>query len=367
MNTDTENEIVVVPKESALVAFTSPEGLDPFVEEVRKIVKDFDHDLSTGAGRKRTASLAAKVSRFKVRMDDMGKDLVADWKQKAKVVDDVRKRMRDDLDALRDEARAPLTAWEQAEEMRVADIKDRIEKIKGFQSRPMEDTSTTCKEDLAILDEMEIDDSFQEFKAEAIVSRDNAKAYLVQQIAKLEKEEADRAELARLKEEAEARRIADEQERLRKEGEERARKEAEEKIKAEQARIELEAKKAREESERRELEARRAKEEAERKEREAIEREERLKREAEEAKRKAEEDAIRRENEAEERAKREAEEAKRKEEEAEAKRKADAEHNRNLKTQAKLALVEAGLSESDAIKVIVAICDGKVPNISMRF
>lgn len=39
MSTETEAEIVTVQKESALVAFTSPDGLDPFVEEVRKIVQ----------------------------------------------------------------------------------------------------------------------------------------------------------------------------------------------------------------------------------------------------------------------------------------------------------------------------------------
>ena len=60
-------------------------------------------------------------------MDSAGKKLVADWKEKAKKVDESRKIARDFLDNLRDEVRRPLTEWEEAEEKRIAEEKAREE------------------------------------------------------------------------------------------------------------------------------------------------------------------------------------------------------------------------------------------------
>ena len=103
-------------KPKIIALFAGKDGLESVVNDVKSEVDSFEHDLSTAAGRKRTASLSAKVSRVKVRLDGIGKDLVSEWKKKSKTVDESRKKMREDLDAIRDEARKPLTEWEVEEE-----------------------------------------------------------------------------------------------------------------------------------------------------------------------------------------------------------------------------------------------------------
>jgi len=113
------DELVVIEESTVLTAFTSKQGLDPLVQQARELVDGFEHEMGTSTGRARTASLAAKVAKFKTRLDGMGKDLVADWKNKAKVVDASRKSMRDALDELKIEARRPLTEWEEAEAQKV--------------------------------------------------------------------------------------------------------------------------------------------------------------------------------------------------------------------------------------------------------
>jgi colicin import membrane protein len=84
--------------------------------EVRSVVPD----LSTAKGRKEIASLAYKVSQSKTALDGLGKNLVADWKEKAKAVDSERKEIRDRLDALRDDIKAPLVEWQRVEDEKVA-------------------------------------------------------------------------------------------------------------------------------------------------------------------------------------------------------------------------------------------------------
>jgi hypothetical protein len=338
------NELIEVEQESALVAFAEPNGLDPFIDAVRKIVNEFEHDLTTGAGRKKTASLAAKVSSFKVSMDDMGKSLTEDWKNKSKVVDQARKKMRDELDALRDEARRPLTEWEDREKARVATIRAKIDDLRNY-AVGFETVEDLERRLTALEVATEIDDSFDEFKLEAIETRCASIDLLKSNLAKAKLAEAQRLELERLRAESESRAKADREEALRKEGELRAQREAEAKLRAEQERMEAQKLFAIKEAERKELEARRL-----------AESNAKALREAEERARLAEETA-----------KKNAIAAQKKLADDEAKRKADMEHSRNLKTQAKVALIEQGLEEKQAIKIILAICEGKIPNISMRF
>ena len=121
-----KNELVELKKETALVAFTQDTGLDSYVKQVADEVAAFDHDMKTAASRGRTIALARKVAKIKVKYDDCGKDLVSDWKVKAKKVDAARKKMRDELDALKVLARKPVTDWEaeqaEIEQQRLAKV-----------------------------------------------------------------------------------------------------------------------------------------------------------------------------------------------------------------------------------------------------
>lgn len=113
-----ETDLVVVEKLNAIELFTG-DAMDPLIAQIRAIVDKHVPDVSTDKGRKEVASLARRVASSKVILDDLGKSLVADWKEKAKRVDIVRKKMRDDLDALRDTARLPLTQYELQEAERL--------------------------------------------------------------------------------------------------------------------------------------------------------------------------------------------------------------------------------------------------------
>ena len=105
-------QLAELTTDTALTVFTGDNGLDSYVQQVTDEVNNFEHDLSTAAGRKRTISLAGKVASIKVKYDDYGKGLVAGWKKNASKVDKARKKMRDELDALKVLARKPVTDWE---------------------------------------------------------------------------------------------------------------------------------------------------------------------------------------------------------------------------------------------------------------
>jgi len=119
--TDAGSDLLVVEQLNAMELFTG-QAMDPLIEQIKALVDRHVPDVSTARGRGDIASLARRVASSKVILDDLGKDLVADWKEKAKKVDIVRKKMRDELDALRDRAREPLTLWEQAEVERLRQV-----------------------------------------------------------------------------------------------------------------------------------------------------------------------------------------------------------------------------------------------------
>lgn len=111
---------------TAAEVFATPDSLTALIQGIRAEVETEAPDLSTAASRQRIASLAYKVARSKTALDDLGKQLVSEWKTKSSAVDKERKRVREELDALRDEVRKPLTDWEAAQE-RIAAESARIE------------------------------------------------------------------------------------------------------------------------------------------------------------------------------------------------------------------------------------------------
>ena len=109
-----QKNLVVINKKDALEIFTG-EKLDDFLKKIKNNVLNFVPCLDTVAGRKQIASKAHEVAKHKIQIDNIGKELVADWKRKAKIVDESRKKTRDFLDDLKKEVRQPLTNWEISE------------------------------------------------------------------------------------------------------------------------------------------------------------------------------------------------------------------------------------------------------------
>ncbi|MBT9513310.1 MAG: hypothetical protein IV104_13265 [Acidovorax sp.] len=355
MNETTEL-IVLPPQESVRAVFTTPLGLEPYLQQIRAHLDTFEADVSTKKGRDAIASMAYKVAKGKTALDNLGKALVDEMKREPAMVDAERKRMRDTMDQWKEEVRAPLTAWEEAEEARQARHKAGIE---WFQIRAKEYHDLDLQELRTSLAEVEgkvVDAAWEEFEAEAHRAKAKAVEALAAAVAAREKHEAEQAELAKLRAEAAAREQKDREERIAREAAERAQREAEAKAQAErEAAIKREAEAAAA-AERRELELKLAAERAEREKAEAIQREQQVKADAE--RREAEAVA------AEQRrvaaiAEAEAKEAKRRE--------ADKAHKTAINRAALDAFMAGGMTEECAKLAVTLIAKKAIPAVSITY
>ena len=280
MNETTEL-IVLPPKETALQVYSAPQGLDPYLAKIKEELDAFVPDVSTKKGRDAIASIAYKVAKGKTALDHIGKELVADLKDVPKKIDAERKRMRDLLDQWKDEVRAPLTAWEEAEAAREARHKAGVQWLidRGRETGFLKLDELQAA--IAAVDARVVDESWEEYEAEAHRAKARTLDALSAAIAAREREAAGQAELAKLRAEAAAREQKDREERIAREAAERAQREAEAKAQAErEATIKREAD-AQAAAERRELELKLQAERAEREKAEAIQREQQAKADAE--------------------------------------------------------------------------------------
>lgn len=269
--------------------------------------------------------MAHKVARSKTYIDNAGKGLVAELKALPKQIDESRRVVRERLDALKDEVRRPLTEWE-AEQERI---------------KAEEAMNALHAEALVMNENIDLQRAVQ-FEA------DHEMALLMNDA--FDREQADKAA------EAERQRIAREEE-IKRLAEEKAKREA-----AEQAQREIDAAAARE------REAILAKERAEREQREAAERAEREKQAAVEAeRRKAQEEADRIRREAEQRELARLAEEKRKADE-QASREADVKYRKAVGVEVVKALMaNTSLTRDQAIEVLTAVKDGRIPHTGISY
>ncbi|EPV8431406.1 MULTISPECIES: hypothetical protein [Klebsiella pneumoniae complex] len=318
-------DLVVIEKKNAMAVFTNNDQLDPLIEAIEKEARSLVPDVTTKKGRDAIASMAHKVARSKTYIDNAGKDLVAELKALPKQIDESRRVVRERLDALKDEVRRPLTEWE-AEQERI---------------KAEEAMNALHAEALAMNEEFDR-------QLAARIESDHEMALLMNDA--FDREQAEK------KAEAERQRIAREEE-IKRQAEEKAKREA-----AEQAQREIDAAAARE------REAILAKERAEREQREAAEHAEREKQAAVEAeRRKAQEEADRIRREAEQREQARLAEEKRKADE-QARREADVKHRKAVGTEiVKALLANTSLTRDQAIEVLTAVKDGRIPHTGISY
>lgn len=368
----TANTLLTVPVAPDAVATSvvlfDQDKFDAFYEKLKADIDATPVHLDTKKGRDAIASAAAKVRSEKASIDRDRKRLTKEWRDNTALVNSAWKNIETRLDELAVQARKPLTEWEEAEKARFERCQAIIDGLGEMAVVRLEDTAETIRQRgrtawSTVLDADEFGDKLP--LAEA------AKAHAIEMLktalARVEKEEADRAELQRLRAQAaerervEAERVAEEERKAREAEEQRIaaeRKAAAEKAEAE--RIERAQKEAEEKAKREAeaaAEAERARIQREHDEALAAER-----RRAEEAERtaKAERDRIA----AEESARKE--EAKRVAAE-QAAREADKAHRRSVKTAAKEAIIRCGVTEDAAQKVVLAILADEIPNVTLRF
>ena len=114
---NTEKHLITIESAKALEVFTTPKKLDALMNEVKKQTLDLVFDINTPTGRKDIASVAYRIARTKTYLDDIGKDLVSEYKELPKRIDAGRKLARDTLDALKEQVRKPLDEWEAEQEI----------------------------------------------------------------------------------------------------------------------------------------------------------------------------------------------------------------------------------------------------------
>lgn len=352
---ETTDLALLPPAETALQVYQQTAGLDPYIERIRAEVTGHVPDLATDKGRKAIASLAFKVRKSRKALDDMGKELVDGLKEIPKKIDAERKRMRDTLDALADEVRAPLDEWEAAEQERVANHKHELAMLEGFSSCGDLDAGM-IRANIEHIESLSIDESWEEFEAEAHRAKSKTLDAMRAALAAREKYEAEQAELAEL------RRKQAEQERKDREAE--IARQAAEKAKAD---AEAQAQAEREAAAQREAQAKAAAEQAERDKLAAIERQKQAEARAEAEKLAAEQrarDAAEAARLAE--AKRHAD-AKAAEEAEQRRREADTRHKASINNAALAAFIKHGLPEDCAKKAVVLIAKGLIPAVRIQY
>lgn len=315
----------------------APGGVDAILKKITDEVAAFKPDISTATGRKAIASIAHKVARSKTALDDMGKELVAEWKAKAGAVDAERRTIRERLDELKDQVRKPLTDWEDAEKARIFGHEDALATLEALTAFNGEPSLTEIERRLAEMEAMPKRE-WQEFGERYTDISIAVTAKLKGMRDAAAKREAERAELERLRAEQAAREAKERDARIAAEAAERARRDAEAKAEAEHQRIERERIAAEARAARAEAEVKAAVERAERERLTAIE-SERQRAAAEKA----------------------AEEA------AAAKREANRKHAAKIHNEIKAALVVAGLGEAAAITAVSAIARSEVPHVKIVY
>ncbi|WP_409259899.1 hypothetical protein [Pseudomonas sp. KCJK8806] len=349
-------------------------GLQQFIDLVKGEVLGEVPDLKTRKGRERIASLAAKVSKSKTAVEKPGRDYLRRLKEMPKVVEAELRDFVTKMDALRDETRRPLTEWEAAEDARIDRHNDRLNWLKTLADDLGELNSLQLKGLIAEAEGMQLGAHWEEFEAEAANAKDRVLTTLRSALQKREQFEAEQAELARLRREAEERA---EQDRI------RAAQEAA--VEAERQRVAQEQQAAREAAARREQELI---DQAAAQEREAENQRLQLKLQAEQAERariQAEADRVA----TEQRMEQERQDAARRQEEAaeqarlEERRRADAAaaeilrqqearerdqaHKAKVMGDAKTALMSLNITEELARAIVLKIARREVPNITINF
>ena len=360
-------EVALIPEIENPAEIFVAGGLDPILASIEAKVQEMELDISTERGRREVASVARKIASSKTFIDDAGKELVASIKEKAKAIDNERKRAREFLDDLKDRTRAPLTEWEQRDQKRIDAHESAIVELGGLQQFDHDPTIEEIDRRQQQLSYF-ITRDWEEFSQRAKNVLRNVDHWLATKMERAVKAKAEAEELARLRKEAADREQRERDERVVREAAERATREAEAKAKADAeaiARKEAEARQAIElekiAAEHRAKQAEYARLDAEAKAQAAAAKAE-LDRVAAEAKAKADAEA------AVERERQRVEAERKAKEEEDARRQADEEHRRKIEDEIFAAMLKGFSMAGDDVKNLIrAISRGDIPHVSISY
>jgi len=203
------------------------ERVDDVLAALEREVRAVPRDISTAEGRAAIASVAYKIARSKTALDELGKNVVADWRRQSELVDTERRKIRQRCDALKDEFRQPLTEWENDEKERVAAHEAMLREIEALGRF---DDFADLTSDLVLVRIAGLGRLYgrpwEEFAVRAAQTCDAATLRLERKLAECRKAEALAAELERQRLEEDERVLREREDRIaaeaRREAEERA-------------------------------------------------------------------------------------------------------------------------------------------------
>lgn len=252
--------------DNAVVVLTNPEKLDQYLAALRAEVEANPGDVGTVKGRDIIRSNASDIGKKKTAIEKVRLAKTEEWRRLTAAVNAAGKVVKERFQALQDEVRAPLTAWEEREDARKAEAQAIIDDMLAASVVSFDDTSVSLQERLDRVRGRNLsDEMFGPRIMEVTDLRDSTVACLQAAVERVKQEEEDRAELQRLRDAEAARAREDAERKAREEAEAAAADEAQRAAEAEERRkadeaalIERERREAAEHAARKAEEARQA-------------------------------------------------------------------------------------------------------------
>lgn len=232
---DVDNVVI----DNALTVYTTPQGLDPHLKQVKDLAEEFkkSRTIETAKGRKEITSFAYKIAKLKTRLDSIGKELSAKQKEIPKKIDAERARAKKFLEDLQADVKEPLVVWEKKEQARKDRMQTMICDISALKNVMDNENSSAIQARINTATDVDICEFYPDYRDKAEHAKTDALHYLKAKLAHVEAQEAKERELEKLRKELE------EQEKLRKEQERIAAQQKEEQeriLAAERAKIDAE-------------------------------------------------------------------------------------------------------------------------------
>lgn len=222
-------DIVAKVEANPALVLTDEKMFEAYYAHVERQALDAGTDISTAAARDKIKSAAYEVARKKTTIDNAGKALTEDWRKKTATVNAVRKIATERFAALQLRVRQPLTDYEEREQARKVEADLILTNLRDAAIVRADETAEDVERRLERIRGINLNDELFGPRIEMAVDlRDDAVKALGEALSRLKQQEADRAELERL------RRIA----REREEQEARERQEAENRRAEEQRKAE---------------------------------------------------------------------------------------------------------------------------------
>ena len=209
---NTTELLIIDDTQIELAQAFSKNGLQPVLDRIREEAMKHKPDITTATGRSAIATNASNVAKSKTGLVQMRKDLVADMKARCKIIDAEGSRMEKNLNELKVEVRKPLTDWEEAEEVRVANLKGYITEMKRLASTEVTHSKNSDELDSildALCDILVTEELFREFFKEARDVMDESIKRINILITEAKKREADAIELDKLRKKDDERKAED--------------------------------------------------------------------------------------------------------------------------------------------------------------